>query len=123
MVNLGDDHTRMNTSRDAITPTDDLINRLFAAQLLHTSDLCINPHLSDDGLDYIQGALELASVMLEAYRDHDLSMLNCLLNTPPTGNYADIIREGKVVTPLGAYACDGVASAFYDLNCIALEEI
>ena len=92
-----------------VEPTEELVARLFDAQLAHTKATIESYTLypgSDDGRDYLNAALELAAVMSDIQMDNDLGAMSMLLNTP---NHIAM-----------NFACDGVANEFYELNCHAL---
>ena len=86
-----------------------LVDRLTFAQLNHAK-----AHIesyqefpgSDDGLDYLQAAIELAGDLLDFYVDTDTARLDEFLNTPNR-----LIND---------YACDGICNELYELNCPAL---
>lgn len=68
----------------------------------------------DDSHDDLSTALEIAERMRSMYYETDLQDLNLLINQPYN-------PESSVpLTQLADYACDGIAQAFYDLNCPAL---
>lgn len=106
------------TNPTAIVPTEELLDKLWRAQLTETRnriDSALEHGYSDDGHDYLDSSLTLSSVMTGFHYDHDLKSLGKLLNDPHNPDSGDL-------SSLADYACDGVAAAFYDLNCIALAD-
>jgi len=98
-----------------ITASRELATKLHDAQLEHTLQMLADYKTmgwsySDDGYDYLRGALILSQAMMEICIDDDMKRLDEMLNVE--------WPEGE----LGSIGCDGVANAFYDLNCRALDD-
>jgi hypothetical protein len=86
----------------------EVINRLMTAQLKHvhamTDDEGINHSTwSDDGYDYLKGALALGRDLLEISYDADVNKLGNMLDT-----------QHPEFIPLN-YACDGVCEEVWKL--------
>jgi len=89
-----------------IDATPELLNEAMLAQMAHAHDMTKTPlHLSDDGRDYLSAALDLASYLLDLDTDSRLKDFAAMLN--------DLDDEHAL---LQRYACDGIASFFYELN-------
>lgn len=98
-----------------IEVTTELVSSLYRAQALHTSEMLFDSLFhgySDDGYDYLNGALTLCQWLLEIDYEKATHKLANLLNSV----------EGDDLGSLKDIACDGICPAIYDLNCIALEE-
>jgi hypothetical protein len=95
-----------------IEPTRELLERLTTAQLKcakqHIDDTLTYGYGSDDGCDYLKGALTLARDMTIMNFDGDLKALDEMLNGDET------------TSMLADIALHGIAQDFYDLDCNAI---
>ena len=120
------------TDPQPVNVTPDLMYELTTAQLNHVRDCLIAEQgkysFEDDGGDYNSAMLELADLMfdLTALSSVDTEGLSRLLNTPVNYDWANVnigtADSSRYVTPLWQLASDGIADAFYNLNCPALPE-
>jgi hypothetical protein len=106
-----ENHTREGGETMTVIVKSDkaLVDRLTFAQLNHAKANIESYQMypgSDDGLDYLQAAIQLAGELLDFYVDTDTARLDEFLNTPD--NLA------------ANYACDGICNELYELNCPAL---
>jgi hypothetical protein len=77
----------------------------------------------DDSHDYLDAALEIASLMRSAYYDGATEYLERWLNLPTTRDQDELMDHDDNTyfpTPLDNFACDGIPPAFYELDCPAL---
>lgn len=79
--------------------TEELLEALMRAQMVHVHRMTAEMHLSDDGCEYLKGALRLAADLLDAW-------------TRNTGDRArEILTEDYL---LEHYACDGICETVWD---------
>jgi hypothetical protein len=102
-----------------VTVTTDLLNSLAKAQAECTIQVLTERYVqgygSDDLFDDVDSALQLMSLLQSFEMDDDIEGLTDFLNTPAAES-----AKGDSSFYLSAFACDGVARAFYDLDCPAL---
>ena len=95
-----------------VEPTPELLERLTTAQLKcaqeHIGDTLKHGYGSDDGYDYLKGALSLARDLVVMNYDGDMKALD------------DLINGDENTSDLASIACDGIASDFYELDCNAI---
>lgn len=109
--------TTDKTAPRRIEVTEELIKQLHDAQLDWTKEMIerrleIENYSSDDSFRDMLGALSLAKIMTEIWLFfRDTKGLDALLNTP-----------GAPGATLYSSFEEGMAPAFYDLNCPADEE-
>lgn len=86
--------------------TKKLVQRLRDAQLKHASALALEAvehGYSDDGYDYLRGALELARELVDIEYDDDQARFNEMFNTDGDDGLSGI-------------ACDGICQEIWDLK-------
>lgn len=83
-----------------------IVRPLLKAQLAHTNELSASDHWenSDDGTDYLGGALRLSSILLNIDYESDAEAFALLMMDPQdSDNFV-----------LHQIACDGICPAIYD---------
>lgn len=86
----------LRSREEETTLTEDMLELIMRAQMQHVHRMTADLHLSDDGCDYLDGALRLAADLLDAWYNSN-------------GDRArEILTEDYL---LGNYACDGISRA------------
>jgi hypothetical protein len=78
---------------------EEVLELLMRAQMKHVHRMTEDLHLSDDGCDYLNGALRLAADLLDAWYSQRFDRAR------------EILTEKYL---LENYACDGICNTVYD---------